>query len=146
MRMIRNRNNDNELGGYVLTPQRQLILDTLRRSAQPVDAKELYWIVRQKDETVSLATVYRSLSLFKKIGLIDEHRFGKSCWCYEAKQSQERQHIFCKCCGKIVVFESPLITAMIKDIQDKNGFAIERVEVCVRGTCRECRQNNNASE
>ncbi len=142
MRMIRSRNHANELEGHVLTPQRQLILEAIRSVCQPVDARELYRIVSQKDETVSLATVYRSLSLFKKIGLIDEHRFGQSCWCYEIKQSPEHQHLLCKCCGKLIAVESPLINEFIARLQADNGFTIDRVEVCVQGTCRECRQKN----
>ncbi len=142
MRMNRNRSYSNKLEGYVLTPQRQLILESIRKSCGPVDAKELYQLVSKKDETVSLATVYRSLSLFKQVGLIDEHRLGKTCYCYEIKQSMEHQHMICKCCGKVVDFESPLITQMIKTLQDEQRFTIERVELCIQGTCRECLQKN----
>lgn len=144
--MMRNRKHKNELNGHVITPQRQLILEIIRKSGKPVDAKELYRAVSQKDETVSLATVYRSLSLFKKVGLIDEHRFGNSCWSYEVKQSLEHQHIICKRCKKIIEFESPLITEMIQKLQDDKGFTIDRVEVCVQGTCCECLKNDTANE
>jgi Fe2+ or Zn2+ uptake regulation protein len=144
--MIRNRNIKNELDGHVLTSQRQLILDTLLKSSGPIDAKVLYKVVSKKDETVSLATVYRSLKLFKDVGLIDEHRFGKTCYCYELKQSMEHQHVICRRCGKIIEFESPLIMEMIKKLQDEKGFNIDRVEVCVQGTCGECRQKNTVND
>ncbi len=143
MRMIRSRKYNDNSKGYVLTSQRQLILDAIHKSCGPVDAKILYKLVSKKDNTVSLATVYRSLKLFKEMGLIDEHRFGKACYCYELKQSMEHQHMICKCCGKVVEFESPLITQMIKTLEDEKGFNIERVELCIQGACSECRKKNS---
>ncbi len=142
MRMIRNRIHEDNSKGYVLTSQRQLILDAIQKSHGPLDAKELFRVVSQKDETVSLATVYRSLKLFKETGIIDEHRFGKNCYCYELKQSMERQHVICKCCGKVVDFESPLISEIINNVRNEQGFSIERVELCIQGICRECQQKN----
>jgi Fe2+ or Zn2+ uptake regulation protein len=142
MRMIRNRNYAHENFEYILTPQRQLILEAIRKSCGPIDAKELYRLVSKKDETISLATVYRSLSLFKQVGLIDEHRFGKTRCCYEITQSMEHQHILCKCCGKVIEFESPLITELIKQLQQEKNFYIEKVELCIQGTCSECLQKN----
>jgi Fe2+ or Zn2+ uptake regulation protein len=140
MRMSRNRNNADQKQGYVLTPQRKLILEVVRQSCGHVDAKELYRLVCQKDETISLATVYRSLSLFKEVGLIDEHRLGRKRCCYEIKQSLEHQHIMCKCCGHVTEFESPLIAQLINKLQDEMSFAVEKVELCIQGTCSECRR------
>ncbi len=144
MRMIRNRKHSNQLEKYVLTPQRQLILELIRKSCGPIDVKKLYQLTSKKDESVSLATIYRSLTLFKKVGLIDEHRLGKQGCCYELKQSLEHQHMLCKGCGKVSDFESPLITELIKAIQDKQGFTIEKVELCLQGTCKECQDSNKS--
>jgi Fur family transcriptional regulator, ferric uptake regulator len=140
--MIRNRNDVDPREGYVLTPQRKLILEVVRNSCGHVDAKELYRLVSQKDQTISLATVYRSLSLFKQVGLIDEHRLGRSRCCYEIKQSLEHQHIMCKLCGKILEFESPLILQLINKLQDEMSFKVEKVELCIQGICGDCRQKN----
>jgi Fe2+ or Zn2+ uptake regulation protein len=138
MRMIRNRSSQRGPADYVLTPQRDLILASIKKSDKPVNAGELFRIVGKKDRTISLATVYRSLALFKKLGIINEHRLGKSCWCYEVKKSFEHQHILCRQCGEVIEFESPLITEMIKNLQAEQGFYIERVEVCIQGICCEC--------
>jgi len=140
--MIRNRKDENKLEGYILTPQRQIILEELKKSCRLMDAMELFQLVSQKDETVSLATIYRSLNLFKQVGLIDEHRLGKTRCCYEIKQSLEHQHMICKCCGKVTEFETPLITLMIQNLKDEKGFNIERVELCIQGTCSECQHGN----
>lgn len=138
MRMIRNRVGQENSDNYVLTPQRQMILACIKKSEIPLNARDLYRVVSKKDQTVSLATIYRSLSLFKQLGIIDEHRLGKSCWCYEVKKSFEHQHILCRICGKVIEFESPLITDMIEKLQTEKKFTIERVEVCIQGVCSDC--------
>jgi Fe2+ or Zn2+ uptake regulation protein len=142
MRMNRIRNDGETAESYILTPQRRIILEVIRKSCGHLDAKELYRLVSKRDPTISLATVYRSLSLFKQLGTIDEHRLGKTRCCYEIKQSMEHQHFMCRCCGKVVEFESPLISIMIEKLQDEKDFVIEKVELCIQGTCFECRQKN----
>jgi Fe2+ or Zn2+ uptake regulation protein len=145
MRMIRIRNDERAAEGYVLTPQRRLILEAIRKSCGLIDAKELFRVVSKKDQTISLATVYRSLSLFKEVGAIDEHRMGKTGCCYEIKHSMDHQHVMCKSCGKIVDFESPLIMEMIRVLQEEKDFVIEKVEICIKGTCRECRKKDSSA-
>jgi Fur family transcriptional regulator, ferric uptake regulator len=142
--MSRSRNNRQELQGHVITPQRQVILDAIRQSGGLLDAQELYKLVNSKDETISLATVYRSLNLFKHSGLLAEHRLGRSRCCYELKQSPEHQHMLCTDCGKIFEFESPLISQLVEQIRVEKEFLIDKVEVCIEGVCRECRQKKAA--
>jgi Fur family ferric uptake transcriptional regulator len=129
-----------KLAGYVSTPQRQLVFETIRRSGGLLDARELYKLVNAKDANISLATVYRSLNLFKQAGLLDEHRLGRSRCCYELKQSLDHQHMLCKGCGKIFEFKSPLILELVEKIRAENEFIIEKIEVCIQGSCRDCRQ------
>jgi Fur family transcriptional regulator, ferric uptake regulator len=138
--MIRNRNNENEKAGYVLTPQRELILKTLKNYGGILDARELFKLVSEEDRSISLATVYRSLNLFKECGLIDEHRMSKGRCCFELKQSIEHQRAMCKSCGKIIRFESPLITDLMKKLQEEQNFYIEKVDMCIQGFCGECRE------
>jgi Fur family ferric uptake transcriptional regulator len=142
MRMIRNRNNENKPEGYVLTFQRQIILEEIRRCGRLLDAKELYHLVSLRDASISLATIYRSLILFKQLGLIDEHRLEKSQCYYELKQSLEHQHMICDRCRKVTDFEIPLITQMVQSLKEEKGFIIDKIELCVHGTCRECQNSN----
>ena len=64
------------------TPQRRLLLDTLRGAKGHLDARELYRRALEKDPHISLATVYRNLRLFKELGLVDERRLDEvHCYC-----------------------------------------------------------------
>ena len=84
--MNRNRKQDNSIHVHPLTVQRRLLLELLREADGHIDAKELYRRASAKDESISPATVYRSLNLFKQLGVVDERRLGKVRCYYEIKQ------------------------------------------------------------
>ena len=140
--MIRNCNDPKESRGYVLTPQRRAILKVIQNQEGMLDARELFKIVSRKDESISQATVYRTLNLFKQRGLIDEHRMGKSRCCFELKKSIEHQHAMCKECGKIIEFSSPSINDLVEKLQSENNFFTDKVDMCIQGVCGECRKGN----
>jgi Fe2+ or Zn2+ uptake regulation protein len=53
--------------GRRLTSQRRLILEVLEESDQHLDAEALYEQVKVRDPDVSLATIYRTLAVFKEV-------------------------------------------------------------------------------
>lgn len=140
------RNHTNEIAGYPLTAQRRLLLQLIRDAAGHIDAKELYRRASSKDESISLATVYRSLRLFQELGLVEERRLGQLSHHYEIRQPAEHQHFVCRCCGKIIEFQNPLIDKLVGTVQDEQGFNVTRAELYFEGYCPECRTNNEESE
>ena len=107
-----------------------------------MDAKELYRRASERNANISLATVYRSLRLFKEYGLIDERHIGKMrCCCYELKHSGEHQHLVCQGCGHVIEFESLLISELITEVQRKNDFCVTRIELYLEGYCRKCKKS-----
>lgn len=138
MRNIRNTNN--EIEGHPLTIQRRLLLDLVRHAGGHIDAKELYRRANSQDESISLATVYRSLHLFKNLGLVEERRLGQLRCCYEIKRSVEHQHLVCRGCGKIIEFESSLIGKLVDKVQREHDFDVTRAELYLEGYCQQCRE------
>ena len=136
MRLILNQSELTEV--HPLTNQRRLLLDVLREADGHINAKELYRRASARDQSISPATVYRSLNLFKQLGLIDERRLGKVCCYYEIKHSPEHQHLVCQGCGKVIEFESPLVRTLMDTIQEKYGFKATKVELYLEGCCQEC--------
>jgi Fur family ferric uptake transcriptional regulator len=139
--MSRNRIQDNAIQGHPLTSQRRLLLELLRDYEGHIDAKELYRRASAKDESISPATVYRTLNLFKELGLIDEIRLGRVRCYYEIKQSQGHQHLVCKGCGKILEFQSPYFQKLIEEVQLQHGFHVEKAELYLEGRCPGCEDN-----
>ena len=138
--MSRNRKQLRPIEGHPLTVQRRLILDLLREADGHIDAKELYRRASAKDEFISPATVYRTLNLFKELGLVDERRLGKVRCYYELKQSNDHQHLVCKGCGKVIEFESPLVTRLVNTVRREHGFNVTKAELYLEGYCPDCEQ------
>ena len=139
------RNSDNEIKGHLLTIQRRLLLNLVHDASGHIDAKELYRRANSQDESISLATVYRSLHLFKDLGLVEERRLGQLRCCYELKRSAEHQHLVCRGCGKVIEFETPLVQELVKKVQREHRFDVTRAELCLEGYCRQCSEKRGLS-
>ena len=139
------RNSGNEIKGHLLTIQRRLLLNLVHDASGHIDAKELYRRANSQDESISLATVYRSLHLFKDLGLVEERRLGQLRCCYELKRSVEHQHLVCRGCGKVIEFETPLVQELVKKVQREHRFDVTRAELCLEGYCRQCSEKRGLS-
>jgi Fur family ferric uptake transcriptional regulator len=138
--MSLNFKEDKTIHGHSMTVQRRLLLELLRDAEGHLDAKELYRRASARDESISPATVYRSLNLFKELGLVDEMRLGKVRCYYEIKQSPEHQHLVCQGCGKIIEFQNPHFQKLIEAVRREHRFNITKAELYLEGYCPECEE------
>ena len=127
--------------GLRITNQRVLILEIIRQGQGHLDADEVYRRARDKQPRLSLSTVYRTLRMFKKLGLVEELHFGEAHHHYEIKPSAEHHHLVCIGCGKVVEFECPLSQQMKENVSREKGFQVTDVEVSMMGYCPTCRQS-----
>jgi len=123
--------------GLRVTSQRALILEIIRRGH--LDADEIYRQAQAKQPRLSLSTVYRTLRMFKKLGLVEELHFDETHHHYEIKPPSEHQHLVCLGCGKIMEFEYPLSPKMKRDIAREKSFEVTDVEIRMTGYCSKCR-------
>ena len=142
--MSRNLKQGNPIQGHPLTNQRRLLLELLRDAEGHIDAKELYRHASARDESISPATVYRSLNLFKELGLVDEIRLGKIRCYYEIRQSPEHQHLICQGCGKVMEFQNPYFRKLIEAVRQEHGFKVTKAELYLEGYCPECEEKEKA--
>jgi len=133
-----------EIYGHSMTAQRRLLLELLRDAEGHIDAKELYRRASARDQSIGPATVYRSLNLFKELGLVDEMRLGKVRCYYEIKQSPEHQHLVCQGCGKIIEFQNPHFQKLIEAVRREHRFNITRAELYLEGYCPDCEEKEKA--
>ncbi len=138
--MSLNRKQDNPIQGHPLTAQRRLLLELLRDAEGHIDAKALYRRASAKDESISPATVYRTLNLFKELGLVDEMRLGRVRCYYEIKQSQGHQHLVCQGCGRVIEFQNPHFKKLINAVQREHGFNVKKAELYLEGYCPNCEE------
>jgi len=132
------RKNKKDMHGRPVTAQRQLLLSLIKKAGGHISAKELYKRASIKTDSISLATVYRSLRLFKELGLIEERRLGQLHCYYELKDVADHQHMVCRSCGKVIEIESPLVGKLVEELVHKHGLSLTKVELYMEGYCREC--------
>jgi Fur family ferric uptake transcriptional regulator len=120
-----------------LTAQRRAIIDTVFNTEEHFTAEQLLGWARQKDHSVSRATVYRTLPLLTQSGLVREMDFGKDYKFYDPNYADHphHSHIICGDCEKIVEFESEKIEQLECEISQKLGFSVKTQRLQITGAC-----------
>ncbi|MFO8008419.1 MAG: Fur family transcriptional regulator [Candidatus Brocadiia bacterium] len=142
------------LGGYLRrrglrdTVQRRAVLREALQADEHFDAEQLYDCLRERGEKVSLATVYRTLSLLAEAGLIREVLQGNGDRAhYEAIYGHaHHDHMVCVECGRVIEFCAERIEQLQRRICRRHGFQPLDHRMSIRGICRECRQKRARRE
>ncbi len=129
--------------GVRLTRQRRTILGIIETADQHMDAGMILRKARKLDSTIDRVTVYRTLKLLKRHGLIDEldllHIRGDGHY-YERHPQREHIHMACLRCGKVMEFESTLFERLKGQIERDCSFHIVVTRVEMGGYCSTCRR------
>jgi Fur family ferric uptake transcriptional regulator len=129
--------------GVRMTHQRRLLVEIIQSADRHLDALELWEKARQRDATLNKVTVYRTLALLKKHGLVDEldllHLQGGRHY-YEARTTRDHIHLACLKCGRIQEFESSLFEKLKGQIERERRFRITVVRVEAGGYCDKCQE------
>ncbi|HKD02390.1 MAG TPA: Fur family transcriptional regulator [Terriglobales bacterium] len=128
--------------GLRMTRQRRTILAVIETAQQHLDASQILRKARKLDAEIDRVTVYRTLRLLKRHGLIDEldlmHIEGEKHY-YERRPQRDHIHMACLRCGKIMEFESDLFDRLKGQIQRDCQFHIVVSRLEVGGYCSACR-------
>jgi Fur family ferric uptake transcriptional regulator len=128
--------------GIRMTRQRRTILSVMETARQHLDAAQILRRARKLDARVNRVTVYRTLGLLKRHGLVDEldllHIRGDGHY-YERRPQRDHLHIACLRCGKIVELESQLFERLKGQVERECSFHIAVTRVEMGGYCSNCR-------
>jgi Fur family ferric uptake transcriptional regulator len=129
--------------GVRMTHQRRLLVGIIQSADRHLDALDLWHKARVQDPTLNKVTVYRTLALLKKHGLVDEldllHLQGGRHY-YEARTTRDHIHLACLKCGRIQEFESSLFEKLKGQIERERRFRISVVRVEAGGYCDKCQE------
>ena len=124
--------------GYKLTSQRLEIIKLLSHDRSHPGAMDIPQKLKKRAPKISMSTVYYTLDILKKEGLIQELEFYDRDNRYDVNVSSHI-NLVCRKCGKIEDLAEPLpISSEI--IKDKTGFQPLGMRFEFYGYCKGCRR------
>jgi Fe2+ or Zn2+ uptake regulation protein len=126
--------------GFKLTPQRLQIIDIMAHDRSHPSAMTLYKKARKKIPSISISTVYLTLALLKKYGLIKELEFNEMDNRYDGNTTKH-VNLICAACGIIEDFEAELPVST-NIVQKRTGFRAYDTRMEYYGYCRKCNVKN----
>ena len=138
-RLLQTNRSALNVTGLRVTNQRALILEIIRHGQGHLDADEVYRQAREKQPSLSLSTVYRTLRLFRKLGLVEELHFDDAHHHYEVKPPAEHHHLVCLGCGQVIEFHYPLSRYVKRNVPEAKDFKVTETEIRMTGYCPKCR-------
>lgn len=124
--------------GYRLTPQRLLILETVRRAGTHVTPEQVYATVHQAQPAISRATIYRALDFLCEMRLVVALHWGGQTY-YEIAGETPHHHLICRTCGQVETLSNSLLDNFVGAVKSRHGFDIDMDHVALFGLCRQCR-------
>lgn len=118
--------------GLRVTQQRTVLLSILMASADHPNADELLARARAVDDSVSLATVYRTLSALEEAGLIRKLTLENEPARYEITPSSDHDHIVDIDTGEVIEIESDEIARLRRELLDRLGYEIVSQHTLIR--------------
>jgi Fur family peroxide stress response transcriptional regulator len=123
--------------GLRVTHQRLEVFRALAASQEHPDAETIYERVRQRVPTMSRDTVYRTLCMLERQGLISRVEV----LCERARFDSDptpHHHVVCTGCGKVGDFRSEHLDRFRVPGELKSWGRVDALHAELRGTCAEC--------
>ena len=112
--------------GVRITRQRRALIDVLAAAEDHPDATELHARARAIDDSVSLATVYRTLSVLEEQGVVHRHQFEGEPARFETTDLPHHDHIIDIETGDVIEFASEEIERLQARIAQELGYEVVR--------------------
>ncbi|WP_112322288.1 Fur family transcriptional regulator [Oceanibium sediminis] len=110
--------------GMRITRQRVAILSVLAEANDHPDADEVHRRTKQVDPSVSLATVYRTLSVLENHGVVHRLTFEGGGARFETADAPHHDHIIDVDTGAVVEFHSDKIERLQAEIAAELGYDV----------------------
>jgi Fur family ferric uptake transcriptional regulator len=121
------------------TRQRLAVLSELAAEPDDATAQSLWQRMRERgDQTIGLATVYRTLTLLHEHGVIDALSHHGSERCYRLCGDAHHHHLVCERCHRVVEVEGCGLGEWVDDVAHAHGFVANEHRVEITGLCANC--------
>jgi Fur family transcriptional regulator, ferric uptake regulator len=132
-------NQELRKAGLKVTLPRVKIMQILENARdRHLSAEDVYKALRDADEDVGLATVYRVLTQFETAGLVMRHHFEGGHSVFEMHSDAHHDHIVCTKCGKVQEFIDEVIEQRQLLAAKNHGYTVSDHSLYIYGLCSDC--------
>jgi Fur family ferric uptake transcriptional regulator len=125
--------------GTKRSSKRDLIVNTFLKQEGHLSADDLVDLIKQEDQRISRATIYRTLQWMEEAGIARKVDFGEGRFRFEHSYRHPRHfHLICKTCNRSYEFLSSDIEALVEEVATARGFTARQSVVQIYGTCEAC--------
>ena len=124
-------------GGYRITPQRQLVLESVDRLRHGTP-EEILADVQRTASGVNLSTIYRNLEVLEEVGLVTHAHIGHGAPTYHAVDDHVHIHLVCDTCGTVQSIDAAIAEGFLDDLRRSTGFVTDVSHVALHGQCSTC--------
>jgi len=126
------------------TKQREELLKELYMINEHFDVELIYSRLKDRGINISMASIYRTIPLLKKWGIIREVTQVDNRILYEYSfQKEHHGHLVCVNCGKIIEFYNEKIEKFQNNICENYNFKPVTHKLIIKGLCKECLEEMN---
>jgi Fur family ferric uptake transcriptional regulator len=136
------------------TGARQEVFDVLVKTEQHLSAQDIHRLCQESNSDIGLTTIYRTLELLDKSGLVRKVHSGDGHARFEYRRgphADHHHHLICSGCGQILNYrdfeqeELDLVRRTEELLARKHGFLIRDHNIEFIGLCPECRPGGRHS-
>ena len=129
--------------GLRLTPQRLIILSAIAEGEGHMNVDEVYRRAKEAYPYMDIATVYRTVHLFKKLRLVTEVGMGDRLHYELTDPNTPHQHMVCQVCGKAFNLSPSYLDEFRTRLSKEFGFEPDLQNLTVTGVCSGCQTTAN---
>ena len=128
--------------GHRMTPQRVAILRALVMHAGHPAVEELHRELVPQYPSMSLATVYKTVTLLKQMNEILELEFSSRDNRFDGNNPHPHPHLICTSCGRIMDPAVPNLAEIMDHLHETTDFIVTSHRMDFYGLCPDCQKSN----
>jgi len=128
--------------GHRLTPQRILVLSIVADGGGHMGVDEVFRRAKEAYPYMDIATVYRTLHLFKDLGVVTEVAIGDRLHYELVDPSGPHHHMVCRVCNGAYNLSPTYLDEFRDTLLEEFDFEPDLEHFAITGTCSECRSEN----
>ncbi|NJL09767.1 MAG: transcriptional repressor [Calothrix sp. SM1_7_51] len=128
----------------VHTRSQERILSLLKSIKKGISAQDIYVELRNRNQSIGLATVYRSLEALKLEGLVQVRTLANGEALYSLAQ-QDKHHLTCLRCGVSIPINQCPVHDLENQLQVSHKFNIFYHTLEFFGLCSQCQFSSSSS-